>query len=155
MGVGETFGEAFAKAALAAGVILPKSGRAFLSVKESDRPGVGAVGRALTDLGFKLVATRGTAKALLAAGVETDVVNKVAEGRPHVVDMLKNEQIDLIVNTTEGGQSIADSAMIRRLALQNKVCYTTTLAGGDAFAIAIRTGAGEQVRPLQELYVRR
>ncbi len=155
MGVGETFGEAFAKAALAAGVILPKSGRAFLSVKESDRPGVGAVGRALTDLGFKLVATRGTAKALLAAGVETDVVNKVAEGRPHVVDMLKNEQIDLIVNTTEGGQSIADSAMIRRLALQNKVCYTTTLAGGDAFAIAIRTGAGEQVRPLQELNVRR
>ncbi|MEM1433110.1 MAG: carbamoyl-phosphate synthase large subunit [Pseudomonadota bacterium] len=151
MGVGESFGEAFAKAALAAGVVLPESGRAFLSVKESDRPGVGPLGRVLTELGFKLVATAGTARALRAAGVETDVINKVTEGRPHVVDMLKNEQIDLIVNTTEGRQSIADSAMIRRLALQNKVCYTTTLAGGDAFAIAIRSGYGERVRCLQEL----
>jgi carbamoyl-phosphate synthase large subunit len=151
MGVGESFGEAFSKAALASGVMLPTGGKAFLSVKASDRGEVGAVGKALVDLGFSLVATRGTAKALAAAGVDTEIVNKVAEGRPHVVDMLKNEQLSLIVNTTEGRQSIADSAMIRRFALQNKVCYTTTLAGGDAFAIAIRTGAGEQVRPLQEL----
>lgn len=151
MGIGETFGEAFAKAALASDLALPSGGRAFISVKESDRPGVGAVGQALRDLGFALVATRGTAKALKDAGVETEIVNKVGEGRPHVVDMLKNEQLDLIVNTTEGRQSIADSAMIRRFALQNKVCYTTTLAGGDAFAIAIRTGAGDQVRALQQL----
>ncbi|MFK7915797.1 MAG: carbamoyl-phosphate synthase large subunit [Pseudomonadales bacterium] len=151
MGVGETFGEAFAKAALASDLTLPSGGRAFISVKESDRPGVGAVGKALSDLGFALVATRGTAKALKDAGVETEVIDKVGEGRPHVVDMLKNEQLDLIVNTTEGRQSIADSAMIRRFALQNKVCYTTTLAGGDAFAIAIRTGAGDTVRALQQL----
>ncbi len=152
MGVGETFGEAFAKAALSASVILPTGGRAFLSVKESDQSSVAAVGRDLVDLGFSLVATRGTAAALEAAGVPTETVHKVGEGRPHVGDLLKNEQIDLIVNTTEGRQSIADSAIIRRLALQNKVCYTTTLTGGEALGIAIRVGAGDVVRRLQELY---
>ncbi len=152
MGVGDSFGEAFAKAALAAGVILPKRGRAFVSVKESDRAGVVDLGRELVDLGFRLVATRGTASALRAGGVQTDMVNKVTEGRPDVSDMLKNEQIDLIVNTTEGRQSIADSALIRRLALQKKVCYTTTLAGGKAYAVAIRIGRGDRVRALQELH---
>jgi len=155
MGVGDTFGEAFAKATLAAGVTLPQGGRAFLSVKDSDKHGIVGLGADLVHLGFRLVATSGTARRLKEAGIETEVVYKVDEGRPHVVDLLKNEQIDLIVNTTEGHQSIRDSAAIRRLALQNKVCYTTTLAGGEAFCIAIRYARGNhdlKVRRLQDLY---
>ena len=152
MGVGETFGEAFAKASLAGGEILPLGGRAFVSVKESDKGGVAAVARALVELGFDLVGTPGTQRAIEAVGLSCAKINKVNEGRPDVSDMLKNEQIDLIVNTTEGRQSIADSALIRRLALQNKVCYTTTLAGGEAIAIAIKQGLGVQVRRLQDLH---
>jgi len=153
MGVGETFGEAFAKASLAVGDVLPASGRAFISVKDSDKVNLPPVAEALVGLGFHLVATPGTQRVLAAAGVECAKIAKVNEGRPDVADMLKNEQIDLIVNTTEGRQSIADSAVIRRLALQNKVCYTTTLAGGDAIAIAIRQGRGERVRRLQDLHL--
>ena len=117
-----------------------------------DKPGVAVVGRDLVDLGFELVATRGTARMLTEAGVPVEVVNKVTEGRPDIADLLKNAKIDLIVNTTEGRQAIADSAVIRRLALQNKVCYTTTLAGGEAFCIAIRFGRGNEVRRLQDLH---
>jgi carbamoyl-phosphate synthase large subunit len=153
MGVGESFGEAFAKASLAAGDRLPEGGRAFLSVRKPDKSGIVAVGRELIELGFRLVATPGTQRVLEAEGVECAVIQKVNEGRPDVSDMLKNEQIDLIVNTTEGRQSIADSAIIRRLALQKKVCYTTTLAGGEAVCIAIRQGRGERVRRLQDLHL--
>ncbi len=152
MGVGDSFGEAFAKATLAAGVTLPSSGVAFLSLKDSDKPHCIGLARDLMDLGFTLLATKGTARVTTAAGLETQTVSKVGEGRPDISDMLKNDQVQLIVNTTEGGQSIADSAVIRRLALQNKVCYTTTLTGGEAFAIAMRIGRGERVRRLQELY---
>ncbi|HCD28652.1 MAG TPA: carbamoyl phosphate synthase large subunit [Gammaproteobacteria bacterium] len=152
MGVGENFGEAFAKASLGAGDLLPDGGRAFLSVKDADKPGLIAVAKSLIDLGFDLVATPGTQKELREAGVTCAVIQKVNEGRPDVSDMLKNEQIDLIINTTEGRKSIAHSAVIRRLALQKKVCYTTTLTGGEAFCIAIRQGAGDQVRSLQELH---
>ncbi len=155
MGVGESFAEAFAKAVAGAGVKLPDRGRAFLSVKESDKHALVPVASELVDLGFSLVATRGTAKVLEAAGVPVDRVSKVGQGRPDVGDLLKNEQIDLIVNTTEGNQSIRDSAIIRRLALLNKVCYTTTLAAGEAYAIAIRYRREqhrEQVRTLQALH---
>ena len=152
MGVGETFGEAFAKASLAAGVALPKGGKAFVSVKAADRPLVGAVGRRLAALGFEIIATRGTARALAEAGVAAREVKKVTEGRPDVTDVLKNEKIDLIVNTTEGRRAIADSAVIRRLALLRKVCYTTTMAGGEAFCIAMGHGAVERVRRLQDLH---
>jgi len=152
MGVGETFGEAFAKASLGANERLPTGGRAFLSVKESDKPGLVNVARSLIELGFKLVATRGTARGLISEGLACEQIDKVNEGRPDVSDMLKNEQIDLIINTTEGRQSIADSAVIRRLALLNKVCYTTTLTGGEAFSIAIRQGLGDQVTSLQQLH---
>jgi len=152
MGVGDSFAEAFSKATLAAGERLPKGGRAFISVKKSDKVAVVQVARDLRELGFELVATRGTARELMAAGIETKIVNKVTEGRPDIADMLKNEKVDLIVNTTEGRQAIADSAVIRRLALQNKVCYTTTLAGGEAFCTAIRFGRGERVRRLQDLH---
>jgi len=155
MGVGDTFGEAFAKATLGAGVELPQGGRAFLSVKDSDKPGIVGLGADLVQLGFRLVATSGTARRLIEAGIQTETVYKVAEGRPHVIDLLKNEQLDLIINTTEGHQSIRDSAAIRRLALHNKVCYTTTLAGGEAFCIAIRYSRDNhelKVRRLQDLY---
>ena len=152
MGVGDTFAEAFAKASLSAGERLPRGGTAFVSVKPSDRPFVGTVGQALRELGFSIVATRGTARCLRDAGVPCDVVNKVTEGRPDIADLLKNDAIDLIVNSTEGRQAIADSAVIRRLALQNKVCYTTTLSGGQAFCTAIRDGRVDQVRRLQDLH---
>ncbi len=152
MGIGDTFAEAFAKATLAAGEVLPRGGQAFLSVKDADKHGLVRVARELADLGFELVATRGTARALSAAGLEVGLVNKVTEGRPDISDLLKNGKIDLIVNTTEGRQAIADSAVIRRLALQHGVCYTTTLAGGEAFCMAIRFGVGDQVRRLQELH---
>ncbi|NKC00170.1 MAG: carbamoyl-phosphate synthase large subunit [Pseudomonadales bacterium] len=152
MGVGETFGEAFAKASLGAGEVLPTSGRVFMSVKESDKAELVPVARAFVELGFSLVATPGTRLGLQAAGLECELIRKVNEGRPDVPDMLKNEQIALIVNTTEGRQSIADSAVIRRLALQKKVCYTTTLAGGEAISIAIKQGRGDRVHRLQDLH---
>ena len=152
MGVGETFGEAFAKASLGAGVVLPVSGRVFMSVKAADKAGLVPVARDLVTLGFDLIATRGTAAHLRQAGIPATTVNKVTEGRPDVSDLLKNDQIDMIINTTEGRKAIADSAVIRRLALQNKVCYTTTLAGGEAFCIAIRDGNSSEVRRLQDLH---
>ena len=152
MGVGDSFAEAFAKASLGAGVRLPRGGKAFVSVKPSDRPFVGRVGKALAALGFDIVATRGTARQLAAAGVDCAVVNKVTEGRPDIADLLKNDGVDLIINSTEGRQAIADSAVIRRLALQRKVCYTTTLSGGEAFCTAIRDGRTDTVRRLQELH---
>ena len=121
MGVGESFAEAFSKAMIGAGDVLPsKNGKAFLSVRDQDKPDVLVVAQKLVDLGFKLVATRGTAKTLTAAGFDVEQVNKVTEGRPHIVDSIKNADIDLIVNTTEGRQAIADSSTIRRTALTKK-----------------------------------
>jgi carbamoyl-phosphate synthase large subunit len=152
MGVGDSFAEAFSRATLAAGVALPTGGRAFVSVKDSDKPFVAEVARNLLELGFSLVATRGTRKVLAGVGIEAEQVNKVTEGRPDIADLLKNRRVDFIINTTEGRQSIADSAVIRRLALQFKVCYTTTLTGGEALCRAMRYGPGEQVRRLQDLH---
>ena len=152
MGVGRTFPEAFYKALLAAGEVLPRGGTAFLSVREADKAGVVEVGRALDRLGFRLVATRGTARVLEAAGLPVEVVNKVGEGRPHVVDLIKNGRIDYIVNTTEGRQAIADSYTIRRTALQHKVAYTTTLAGALAACQAMTALDGLTVYRLQDLH---
>ena len=137
MGIGRTFGEAFAKAQLGAGNAVPDGGTAFLSVRKTDRAAVVGLARELVDNGFRLVATRGTASSIKAEGIDCEVVNKVMEGRPHIVDMIKNGQIDLIVNTTEGKQSIADSYTIRRSALQHKVSYSTTLAGARATCMAL------------------
>ncbi|KZZ73122.1 hypothetical protein A3766_20590 [Oleiphilus sp. HI0132] len=131
---------------------MPSGGKAFLSVREVDKEGVIEVARLLNEIGFALVATSGTAKALAEAGLEVESINKVQEGRPHVVDAIKNGDIDLIVNTTEGRRAIADSAQIRQSALQKKIAYSTTLAGGDATARAIRFGAEKHVRRLQDLH---
>ncbi|MFZ5594389.1 MAG: carbamoyl-phosphate synthase large subunit [Pseudomonadota bacterium] len=152
MGVGRSFAEAFAKSQQAAGIILPRGGRAFISVREADKPRVAELARDLADLGFELYATRGTAKVLNDAGVVCNKINKVAEGRPHIVDMIKNDQISFIVNTTEGKLAIADSYEIRRTALQHKVTYTTTLAGARATCMAIKQGDEHGVDRLQDLH---
>jgi len=152
MGVGATFGEAFLKAQLGAGETLPTEGKAFLSVRDADQNNLIDVARKLVMLGFELVATRGTAREVKAAGIDCGIVNKVDEGRPHIVDMIKNQEIDLIINTTEGRQAVADSYEIRRAALQNKVVYTTTLAGGDAICIAIKDNENTGVLSLQEIH---
>ncbi|MBV1930164.1 MAG: carbamoyl-phosphate synthase large subunit, partial [Porticoccaceae bacterium] len=158
MGIGETFAEAYAKAQLGAGDEIPRSGTAFLSVREPDKSGVAEVARQLCKLGFSLVCTSGTAQIIRDAGLEIEVVNKVKEGRPHIVDMIKNGKIDLIINTTEGRQAINDSAAIRSSAEASGVYYTTTLAGGNAVCMALEYNAlaangGLQVRKLQELAV--
>ena len=154
MGVGESFAEAFAKATAGAGEKVPESGRAFISVREGDKPGAVNLARDLLELGFKVCATRGTAQVMADAGLEVEVVNKVLEGRPHVVDMLKSDQIQFVVNTTEGRQAINDSAQIRKAALANKVCYTTTLSGGEALVSGLKFGEQREVRSLQSLYAR-
>jgi carbamoyl-phosphate synthase large subunit len=139
MGVGQTFAEAFVKSQLAAGVRLPKGGKAFLSVRDADKARAVEVGRALTELGFSLVATRGTAAALEKAGLKVQPINKVQEGRPHIVDMLKNREVNLIINTVEEDRrSIQDSWSIRNTALQNKITYYTTIAGARAACMGMR-----------------
>jgi carbamoyl-phosphate synthase large subunit len=133
MGVGKTFGEAFVKSQLGAGTKLPKSGKVFLTVKNNDKPRAIEVGRQLVAMGFELVATKGTSAAMNAAGVPCKQVNKVAEGRPHIVDMIKNEEIALVINTVEERRNaIADSRAIRTSALLARVTTFTTIAGAEA-----------------------
>ncbi|MDA0339711.1 MAG: carbamoyl-phosphate synthase large subunit, partial [Proteobacteria bacterium] len=154
MGVGRTFGEAYGKAQLAAGDHIPRRGKAFLSVRDADKSVLADLARDLVGLGFSLVATRGSAAVIAAAGIEVQIVNKVLEGRPHIVDMLKNKEVDFIINTTEGKQAIADSFMIRRTALQQKVYNTTTMAGGRACVLALRHEGEYVPQRLQDLHQR-
>ena len=133
MGVGKTFGEAFVKSQLGAGVRLPTSGKVFLSVKNSDKPRAVEIARSLVDIGFTIVATKGTAAAIAAAGITVQTVNKVAEGRPHIVDMIKNNEIALVINTVEEKRNaINDSRTIRTSALGARVTTYTTIAGAEA-----------------------
>ncbi|WP_455375646.1 carbamoyl-phosphate synthase large subunit [Kaarinaea lacus] len=152
MGVGRSFAEAFAKAQLAAGVQLPKTGNAFISVRDADKHAAIDVAKHVKAIGFKIVATDGTAKVLLEAGIDCARVNKVNEGRPHIVDMIKNDEIQFIVNTTEGKQAIADSRAIRSDALQNKIPYTTTIAGARATCMAMELGEITSISRLQDLH---
>jgi carbamoyl-phosphate synthase large subunit len=156
MGVGVTFGEAFVKSQMAASVNLPTSGTVFLSVKNQDKPKAVDVARGLHTLGFKIVATRGTAAAIKEAGIPVIVVNKVAEGRPHIVDMLKNGEISLVINTVEERRNaITDSRAIRTQALAARVTYYTTIAGAWAAVEGmqyLREGLGIQVYSLQDLH---
>ncbi len=152
MGVGRTFGEAFVKSQIASGTRLPKSGKAFISVKPADRHKAAAVAGQLHELGFVLLATRGTAAAIAEAGVPVTVVNKVNEGRPHVVDMIKNNEIAFIVNTVEEKRSaIVDSRSIRTSALAQKVTLFTTVEGGLAACQGMRH-AGLETYALQALH---
>ncbi len=155
MGVGESFAEAFLKSQLAAGVRLPAGGRVFISLKNSDKPRAIEVATILVGLGFTLVATRGTAAALAAAGVPVTPVNKVAEGRPHIVDMIKNDQIAMVINTVEEKRSaIQDSYAIRREALTDQIPTFTTLDGARAAALGL-SGMRELVPySMQALHLR-
>jgi len=152
MGVGRSFGAAFARAQEAGGIREPKPGKAFVSVRDPDKQRVLSVARALVGRGFTLVATRGTAAWLQENGLECEVVNKVTEGRPHIVDAIKNGEIAYIVNTTEGRQAIADSFSIRREALQHRVTYSTTVAGARALVHSLEFRGTGPVWSLQELH---
>jgi len=156
MGVGVTFGEAFVKSQMAASVNLPESGTVFISVKNQDKPKAVEVARGLHGLGFKVVATRGTAAAIKEAGIPVTIVNKVAEGRPHIVDMLKNGEVALVINSVEERRNaITDSRAIRTQALAARVTYYTTIAGARAAVEGmqyLREGLGIKVYSLQELH---
>ena len=152
MGTGRTFGEAYAKSQAATGVILPRTGVCLLSVRDRDKAGLVALGQRLRARGFELVATGGTAAALTAAGIECRRANKVREGRPHIVDMIKNDEFDLIVNTTEGKQAILDSNSIRREAVHRGVTYYTTLAAAVAACEALDHIDEVSVNSLHDLH---
>ena len=152
MGIGSTFGEAFAKANEGGSIKLPVKGKALLSVRDEDKVRAARVAGDLKQLGFELFATGGTFDAIIAAGVECTRVDKVQEGRPHIVDMIKNDDFNLIINTTEGKQAILASASIRQAALQHKVSYSTTMSGGEAIVMAIQHKGEPRVTSLQELH---
>jgi len=152
MGVGESFGEACAKAMKAAQYGIPRPGQAFLSVRDADKEPLVPIAENLVCRGYSLIASRGTCKYLRERGLICEPINKVDEGRPHIVDAIKNGEMEFIVNTTEGSQAIADSFSIRREALQYKVSYTTTIARGWATLQAIDHEFDPDVRSLQELH---
>ena len=152
MGVGKTFAEAFVKSQLAASVKLPKGGHAFISVRNADKEKIVEIGAQLIALGFVLHATRGTAAALSAGGLAVTIVNKVAEGRPHIVDMIKNNEISFIVNVVDDKRAVRDSVAIRRAALAQRVTYYTTLAGARAACIGMQAMSELKVYDLQGLH---
>ena len=154
MGVGETFAEAYAKAELGAIKDVPKSGRALLSVRDSDKSKVAKLAAELIELGYEIDATHGTAVVLGEAGINPRLVNKVSEGRPHILDRIKNGEYTYIVNTTEGRQAIEDSKQLRRAALRDKVNYTTTLSGAFATCHGHSADSRAKVTSLQELHQR-
>ncbi len=156
MGIGESFGEAYAKGQLGAGQCLPQPGTAFISVRQADKPQVVPVVKQLIELGFSVVATKGTAAVIKEAGLSCEVVFKITEGRPHIVDKIKNGDINFIINTTEGKQANRDADAIRRSygirksAIMHEVWYTTTLAGGRAACLAMQANSAGVVLSLQE-----
>ncbi len=152
MGVGKTFAEAYAKAQMGAGEVIETQGTAFISVRDPDKKHVVEVARRTAALGYNIVATRGTAAVIEEAGIPVKAVNKVAEGRPHIVDMLKNDEIQIVFNTTEGKQAIADSSIIRRTALRHNVFCTTTIAGALAVCDALDFGNKLSVYTVQDLH---
>ncbi|MBI5561991.1 MAG: carbamoyl-phosphate synthase large subunit [Deltaproteobacteria bacterium] len=157
MGIAEGFGAAFAKAQIAAGNRLPLNGCVFISVREEDKPEIVAVGRVLAELGFKVIATGGTARHLREAGVAVDLVNKVSEGRPHIVDRIKSREVDMVINTSFGAKSVSDSYSIRRTSLEFGLPYFTTVAGAKAAAMGIRAvlKEGLGVKSIQEYHAGR
>jgi carbamoyl-phosphate synthase large subunit len=154
MGLDTNFERAFAKSQMASGLNLPRTGTVFVSVKDSDKSAIVDPIRLLVELGFKIIATRGTAAFLRDADISVSVVNKVMEGRPHIVDAMKNGEVSLVFNTTESGQAIRDSYSLRRTALTNHIPYYTTVAGGRAAVQAIKTiiAGGLEVAPLQAYF---
>ena len=152
MGIGRSFGEAYAKAQLASGVVLPQKGTALISVRDRDKEGAITLAKILVERGFDIVATHGTAATLAAAGVSCRRANKVREGRPHIVDMIKNDEFSLIVNTTEGKQAIQESLPIRAEAVRRYVTYYTTLGAAIATCTALEHIDNIEVNRLQDLH---
>jgi carbamoyl-phosphate synthase large subunit len=152
MGTGRTFGEAYAKAQSASGVTLPRSGVVLISVRERDKAGAVVLARKLIDHGFELAATDGTARVINEAGLPCKRANKVREGRPHIVDMIKNDEFAMIVNTTEGKIAIRESNSIRREAVHKRITYYTTLAGALATCEALDHIDAVEVNRLQDLH---
>jgi carbamoyl-phosphate synthase large subunit len=152
MGTGRSFSEAYAKAQLASGVTLPNKGQALLSVRDRDKSGALKLANTLIERGFHIVATDGTARYLAENGAPCRRVNKVREGRPHIVDMIKNGEIAFIANTTEGKKAIQESHSIRAAAVQNKVTYYTTLAAAMATSMALDHLEGGEINKLQDLH---
>jgi carbamoyl-phosphate synthase large subunit len=152
MGVGETFPAAFARSLEAAGIRMPKPGKVFVSVRDGDKSRLLPLARELIERDFTLIATRGTCDYLRGQGLECAYINKVLEGRPHIVDLIKNDEIVYIVNTTEGKQAISDSFSIRREALQHRITYSTTVSGGRALVGALDHYGTGPVHSLQELH---
>ena len=151
MGRGDTFGEAFGKAVKGAGESIPSSGSVFVSVKDNDKKYLPSLCGKLEKLGFTILATKGTAEALKDTNINVKLINKVLEGRPHIVDAILNKEIDMIINTTEGRQSIKDSFSIRRSALEHSVLFTTTVSGGFAIVESLEKGVENWTyKPLQE-----
>ena len=150
MGRGDCFGEAFGKAIQGAGETIPNKGNVFVSVKDNDKKYLPALCSKLTNLGFTIVATKGTAEALKDTNINVKIINKVLEGRPHIVDAILNKEIDMIINTTEGRQSIKDSFSIRRSALEHSIFFTTTISGGFAIVESLEKGVENwEYKPLQ------
>ena len=154
MGIDRDYSVAFAKSQLGGGTRLPKSGTLFVSVKDSDKPRILDTVRLLASLGFKVLATSGTQRFLAQEGIAATKINKVAEGRPHIVDAIKNGEVQLVFNTTEGATALADSRSLRRAALLHKVPYYTTLSGAVAAAQGIKAylGGELEVRALQNYF---
>jgi carbamoyl-phosphate synthase large subunit len=154
MGLDADFAVAFAKAQLGAGVDLPREGTVFVSVRDEDKERVLPAIRHLTDIGFKVLATGGTARFLAEKGIFATKINKVQEGRPHIEDAIRNRQVHLVINTTDGNKAISDSKSLRRATLMQKVPYYTTMAGAEAAARAIKAlKAGSlEVRTLQSYF---
>jgi len=153
MGVGRSFGEAMLKSQLGAGSRLPESGTVFVTVKDTDKARVAPMARDLSALGFRLVATRGTAATIAEAGVAVEVVNKIKDGRPHIADLIKAGEIQLVFSTVdETRAAIADSRYIRAAALAHRVTYYTTMAGCEAATEALKHQHDLDVASLQELH---
>lgn len=152
MGSGKTFGEAFFKASLGASSELPQSGTAFISVRDQDKVGVAEVAKRLVEAGFDLLATDGTQQAISAAGIPCERINKLQQGQPHILDQIKNDAVDLVINTTHGPQAIADSYYIRQQALGRKIPYTTTLSGASAICAALSHAADGPVYRLSDIH---
>ena len=154
MGVGDSFGEAFLKSQYGASTKLPRDGNVFISVRDPEHPQVADIAQYLHELGFRLYATSGTARNIAAVGVPVTRVNKVAEGRPHIVDMIKNREIQLIINVVEDKRAVKDSFAIRAAALAQNIPYFTTLAGAKAACLGMKERGDITVYPLQELHQR-
>ena len=144
MGSGRTFAEAFSKSSLAAGMPLPATGKVLMSVRDADKPAAVRLAEVFHRGGFDIVATAGTQSAIASAGVPCEAINKVAQGRPHVVDIIKNDELTLIVNTTDGRQAISDSFLIRREALNHRMAYATTMAAAEAIGAVVSSVTDEK-----------